>query len=95
MALATMTSKGQITVPLVVRQALGLRPGAKVDFIALDDGFKVVSLKSDVSNLRGRFAGRVAQAVTLDEMDAAIADAARRPPATQRTLTALLATVSR
>jgi antitoxin PrlF len=34
MAVATMTSKGQITIPLAVRTALGLRPGAKVDFVS-------------------------------------------------------------
>jgi antitoxin PrlF len=34
MAVATLTSKGQITMPLSVRNALGLRPGAKVDFVS-------------------------------------------------------------
>lgn len=73
MAVATMTSKGQITVPQSVREALGLEPGTKVDFIALEDGFKVVALTRQVSTLKGRFAGRVTQPVTLAEMDAAIA----------------------
>jgi len=30
---ATMTSKGQITIPKDVRDALGLEPGTKVDFV--------------------------------------------------------------
>lgn len=76
MTIATMTSKGQITVPQSVRNALGLKLGAKVDFVALDDGFKVVPLKREVTTLKGRFAGRVTEPVHLEHMDAAIADAA-------------------
>ena len=73
MAVATMTSKGQITVPLAVREALGLRPGAKVDFVPTQEGFRLVAVQRDVATLKGRFAGRVARAVSLAEMDEAIA----------------------
>lgn len=76
MAVATLTSKGQITLPMSVRKALGLRPGAKVDFIAQDDGFKVVALDTHVSTLKGRFAGRVARPVSIEAMNQAIAEAA-------------------
>lgn len=76
MAIATMTSKGQITMPLSVRKALGLRPGAKVDFIEENGGFKVVAVDAHVSALKGRFAGRVARTVSIDDMNQAIADAA-------------------
>lgn len=33
MATATMTSKGQLTVPKEIRDRLGLKPGDKVDFV--------------------------------------------------------------
>lgn len=71
MPIATLTSKGRITLPMSVRKSLGLRPGSKVDFIAEDDGFKVVALNPHVSTLKGRFAGRVAKPVSLDAMDPA------------------------
>jgi antitoxin PrlF len=35
---STISSKGQITVPKVVRDRLGLRPGARVDFELTADG---------------------------------------------------------
>ena len=76
MTVATMTSKGQITVPQSVRDALGLKAGAKVDFVPLEDGFKFVPLHHDVTTLKGRFAGRVAKPLSLAQMDAAIAAAA-------------------
>jgi antitoxin PrlF len=76
MAIATLTSKGQITVPLAVRTALHLQPGSKLDFVPTDDGFKVVVLQRGGGTLKGRFAGRVKRPVTLAEMDAAIADGA-------------------
>ncbi|TPG27332.1 AbrB/MazE/SpoVT family DNA-binding domain-containing protein [Variovorax ginsengisoli] len=66
-----MTSKGRITLPMSVRKALGLRPGAKMEFIAQGDGFKVVALDTHVSTLKGRFAGRVANPVNLEAMDPA------------------------
>jgi len=34
----TMTSKGQITVPKHLRDAMGLEPGCKVDFETNDEG---------------------------------------------------------
>ena len=80
MATATLTSKGQITMPQEVRQTLGLQTGDKVDFVADDaGGFKVVALRKDVSALRGRFAGRVRQPVRIEDMaDAVQAEAAAR-----------------
>jgi antitoxin PrlF len=73
MPTATLTSKGQITIPLAVRAALGLTAGQKIDFLPEGDSFRVVPLRTDVSVLRGRFAGRVRNPVSIAQMDAAIA----------------------
>ena len=73
MPIATLTSKGQITVPQSVRHALGLHAGTKVDFVPVAGGFKVVPLRNEAPTLKGRFAGRVREPVSLDAMDEAIA----------------------
>ena len=82
MPTATLTSKGQITLPRPVRSALGLETGDKIDFVPEPGGgFRVFALRKDVRELRGRFAGRVPHAVTIDEMNAAIeSEAASRLP---------------
>ncbi len=76
MPVATLTSKGQITLPLAVRTALGLSAGNQVDFVAIDGGYRLMPVSSDVTSLRGRFAGRVTKPVSIDAMNEAIADGA-------------------
>lgn len=82
MPAATLTSKGQITIPQSVRTALGLHAGTKVDFVRVEDGFKVVPLHKVTPTLKGRFSGRVGKPVSTEAMDQAIAAeaAARNPP---------------
>jgi AbrB family looped-hinge helix DNA binding protein len=73
---STVTTKGQITLPRDVRNALALDAGDKVDFVAVEGGFKLVPLRKDVRAVKGRFAGRVDRPVTIDEMEEAIAQSA-------------------
>ena len=76
-----VSPKGQITLPRDVCEALGAEAGDQVDFVALDDGYKLVVVRQDIRQLRGRFAGRVGQPVSIDDMEQAIAAAAgRRDP---------------
>lgn len=76
MSIATVTSKGQITVPKDVRDDLGLTPGTKVTFTRNADGDYVLSTRgSSVLDLCGAL-GYSGPAKSLDEMDAAIASAA-------------------
>jgi AbrB family looped-hinge helix DNA binding protein len=73
---ATMTSKGQITVPVEIRRALRLEVGDRVDFLLREDG--VVEMKPgsiDLRSLYGCLASRRGSA-TLDEMERAIAEGA-------------------
>jgi AbrB family looped-hinge helix DNA binding protein len=39
---AKVTSKGQVTIPIEVRRALGVKPGDKLRFEADQEGFRVI-----------------------------------------------------
>lgn len=70
---ATLTSKSQITVPKAVREALGVGPGDKLQFVPAWQGFRLVVVKGDVTALRGILKGRREKPLTIDEMNDAIA----------------------
>lgn len=46
MSIATVTSKGQTTIPKNVREAAGLRPGDEIHFAVLEDGTIIVRVKN-------------------------------------------------
>lgn len=69
---ATITSKGQITIPKEVREELGLRVGDRVAFRVLDDGRVVVEPETiDLRELKGALKPK-RTGVTLADMEAAI-----------------------
>jgi antitoxin PrlF len=73
MPTATLTSKGQITLPKTIRERLRLRTGDTVDFILADDGqVHVRAGHVDVRELQGLLKKTGRRPVSLDEMDAAI-----------------------
>jgi len=54
MSEATVTSKGQVTIPAEIRKALGLAAGERVVFTQLDDGTTVMRAKTrSVLELKG------------------------------------------
>ena len=72
---ATMTSKGQVTVPREVRDALGLTAGVSIAFVLHADGScELVPRTTSVSELAGVAA--TGKRLTLDDMAAAIAGGA-------------------
>ncbi len=76
MAAATVTSKGQITIPKAIRDLLGVKPGDRVVFIRQPDGRVVVEGETvDVRSLRGMLKHR-GNSVSIDEMNETIARAA-------------------
>ena len=76
MPTATLTSRGQTTVPKEVRDHLGLKPGDRLRFGIQEDGRVVIEAATlSIRRLRGIFP-KPDRAVTLEEMDEAIADAA-------------------
>lgn len=75
---ATITSKGQVTLPKPIRDRLHLRPGDKIDFLLDADGnLRVVPVTAPVTALKG-ILRRPEVPVTLEDMDRAIAKAAAR-----------------
>jgi antitoxin PrlF len=56
-ATATVTSKGQITIPVEVREALKLKPGEKVKFFSGENGEFIVRRVGSIQDLRGCLAG--------------------------------------
>ena len=71
---STLTSRGQTTVPLAVRKALGLKPGDRLRYIIEDGAVRIRPLRS-IRRLRG-IVKHVGPSVTLKEMDRAIAEGA-------------------
>jgi AbrB family looped-hinge helix DNA binding protein len=73
MSTATLTSEGQITIPLDVRKDLKVEAGDRVRFVQIAPGrYEVVAATRDVRDLKGMF-GKPAKPVSIDAMNAAIA----------------------
>jgi AbrB family looped-hinge helix DNA binding protein len=84
MPTATLTSKGQITLPRKVREHLRVQTGDTVDFVIGPDGeVRVRSGDVDVADLKGVLRQPGRRPVTLEEMDAAI-QRAHRPDRSRR-----------
>jgi AbrB family looped-hinge helix DNA binding protein len=81
MPAATLTSKGQLTLPKKVRDLLRVTTGDTVDFVIGDDGeVRVRAGDADVRDLRGLLHKPGRRPVTLEQMDEAIAQARGRHP---------------
>jgi len=70
---ATITSKGQITVPKEIREALGVQAGDVLDF-AIDEHGKVTvrPLRGDYRRLRGILKRPGQRPVSVEEMNESI-----------------------
>ena len=74
MATATVTSKGQITIPAQVRTALGVDAGDRIEFVEVEKGqFAIMAATRSVQELKGLFQGKRSKPVSIAEMNAAIA----------------------
>jgi antitoxin PrlF len=79
MATATITSKGQITIPVQVRAALGVDAGDRIEFVEVGKGeFNIVAATRSVRELNGMLYRKGRRPVTIEEMNAAIAKGASR-----------------
>ncbi|NCO42795.1 MAG: hypothetical protein AUJ96_10505 [Armatimonadetes bacterium CG2_30_66_41] len=79
MATATLSARGQMTIPRVIREHLHLHPGDRLEFV-IRDGQEVTIRppSADIRELRGMLAHKVKRPVTVEEMNEAIRQRAGR-----------------
>ena len=74
MPTATITSKGQITIPKQVRTSLGIGTGDRVEFVEIKAGvFQIVAATQDIKSLKG-IVPKPKRPVTIDDMNKAVAE---------------------
>ena len=73
MSTATLTTKGQITIPVNVRRSLNVEAGDRVEFVQVEPGrFELIAATRSVRELKGMF-GKVRRRVSIDAMHSSIA----------------------
>ncbi|NJR71914.1 MAG: AbrB/MazE/SpoVT family DNA-binding domain-containing protein [Gammaproteobacteria bacterium] len=78
MSTATLTSKGQLTIPKAMRDELKLKAGDRIDFVKVESGqyagqYVLRPANQDVRSLFGGLADLYdGSAVSVEEMDAGI-----------------------
>lgn len=73
MTTATMTSKGQVTIPATVRMALGVESGDRLEFVQVQPGrFELVAATHSVTELKG-IIRKPKSPVSIEDMNSAIA----------------------
>ena len=74
MTTATLTSKGQITIPADVRRSLGVQTGDRVEFVEIQPGrFELVAATRSVRELKGML-GKPALTLSIEDMNRVIAE---------------------
>ncbi len=72
--ISTITSKGQVTIPVELRRTAGLDVGTQVEFIVnARQRIELVPRHGDIRSLRGAVP-KPAAPVSVDQMKAAVAD---------------------
>ncbi len=73
MPFATLTSKGQVTIPVVVREKLGLKTGDQVSFVlTTDGGVSLTPRRTKFEDLCGMLRSPGRPALSVREMDRGI-----------------------
>ena len=79
MTLATLTSKGQITIPKTVRDSLKIKSGDKVEFVVTNSREALIRpITMNVDDVFGRLHNNKRKPVSVEKMDDAIKKRVRR-----------------
>lgn len=73
---ATLSSKGQVTIPKEMREALSLRAGDQLIYSVVDGEIIVTPKNIDFKDLAGILGDPPNGSATLEEIDAAVVEAA-------------------
>ena len=66
---ATLTSKGQTTIPKEIRDSLGIKPGDRMTFTQMPDGTVLMRVKTkSIMELAGRLHKKGRKTVPIDQM---------------------------
>jgi len=66
---ATLTSKGQTTIPKEIRDSLGMKPGDRMTFTLMADGTVIMRVKTkSTMELAGMLYKKGRKTVALDKM---------------------------
>ena len=66
-----MTSKGQVTIPIDIRNELHLTSGNELQFFVINGSLVVVPINRSVTSLRG-ILPKPSKSLTIEEMDEVI-----------------------
>jgi AbrB family looped-hinge helix DNA binding protein len=76
---ATLTSKGQLTLPKAIRDLLRLEAGDRIDFVVRDDGTVVLRpVTVDVRELKGLLYRKGLRPLSVEDMNTAVRRRAAR-----------------
>lgn len=71
---STLTSKGQITIPIEIRNKFHLNPGDEIEFFILESGkIECIPVITSIKELKG-FLPKPKKRVSLEDLDNVIRD---------------------
>lgn len=78
MSTSTVSSKGQIVIPLAIRNEMGAQAGTRVRFVRTEEGWLLKPATLPVTALKG-IVPRPAGKVTVEDMNSAVRKHAVKP----------------
>ena len=67
---SSVTTKGQVTIPIELREMLGIKPGDRVGFVA--EGGRIMLQRQETANESAFGMVKASKGVTLEQMEDAI-----------------------
>lgn len=78
MSTATITTKGQVTIPKKVRDNMHLNTGDRIEFIKLNhERYEIIAVTKNIQQLKGVVKSNNLKPVTIEDMNSAIASMGR------------------